>query len=30
MVQGYFDHHNNIRPNSANSYITLKDMLAGR
>ena len=30
MVQGYFDHHNNIRPNSATSYITPKDMLAGR
>jgi hypothetical protein len=30
MVQGYFDHHNNIRPNSATSYITPKDLLAGR
>jgi hypothetical protein len=29
-VQGYVDHYNNIRLNSAIGYITPKDMLAGR
>ena len=30
MVQGYVDHYNNVRLNSATGYITPKDMLAGR
>jgi len=30
LVQGYVDHYNNVRLNSATSYITSKDMLAGR
>ncbi|MBZ5621347.1 MAG: hypothetical protein LAQ69_21855 [Acidobacteriia bacterium] len=30
LVQGYVDHYNNIRLNSATGYITPKDMLAGR
>jgi transposase InsO family protein len=30
MVQGYVEHYNNIRLNSAIGYITPKDMLAGR
>jgi putative transposase len=29
-VQGYVDHYNNLRLNSAIGYITPKDMLAGR
>jgi len=29
-VQGYVDHYNNVRLNSATGYITPKDMLAGR
>ena len=29
-MQGYVDHYNNIRLNSATGYITPKDMLAGR
>ena len=28
-MQGYFDHYNNIRLNSATGYVTPKDMLAG-
>ena len=28
-MQGYVDHYNNVRLNSATSYITPKDMLAG-
>jgi len=30
LVQGYVDHYNNVRLNSATSYITPKDMLVGR
>jgi transposase InsO family protein len=30
LVEGYIDHYNNIRLNSATGYITPKDMLAGR
>jgi Integrase core domain len=30
LVQGYVEHYNNIRLNSAIGYITPKDMLAGR
>ena len=30
LVQGYFNHYNNVRLNSVTGYITLKDMLAGR
>jgi putative transposase len=30
LVQGYVEHYNNIRPNSAVGYITPKDMLAAR
>ena len=30
LVQGYVDHYNNVRLNSATGYITPKDMLAGR
>ncbi len=29
-MQGYVDHYNNVRLNSATGYITPKDMLAGR
>jgi hypothetical protein len=29
-VQGYVDHYNDVRLNSAVGYITPKDMLAGR
>jgi hypothetical protein len=29
-VQGYVDHYNNLRLNSAIGYIMPKDMLAGR
>ena len=29
-MQGYVEHYNNIRLNSAIGYITPKDMLAGR
>jgi len=29
-VQGYVEHYNNIRLNSAIGYITPRDMLAGR
>ena len=29
-MQGYFEHYNNIRLNSAIGYITPNDMLAGR
>ena len=29
-VQGYVEHYNNIRLNSAIGYVTPKDMLAGR
>ncbi len=29
-MQGYVEHYNNVRLNSAIGYITLKDMLAGR
>jgi len=29
LVQGYVDHYNNVRLNSATSYITPKDMLVG-
>ena len=28
--EGYVDHYNNVRLNSATGYITPKDMLAGR
>ena len=30
LVQGYVDHYNDVRLNSAVGYITPKDMLAGR
>jgi hypothetical protein len=30
LVQGYVDHYNNVRFNSATGYITSKDLLAGR
>jgi Integrase core domain len=30
LVQGYVEHYNNVRLNSAVGYITPKDMLAGR
>ena len=30
LVQGYVEHYNNIRLNSAIGYITPKDMLAGQ
>src|SRR5215472_4433344 len=30
LVQGYVEHYNNLRLNSAICYITPKDMLAGR
>jgi putative transposase len=30
LVQGYVEHYNNIRLNSAVGYITPKDMLAAR
>src|SRR6476620_4608978 len=30
LVEGYVDHHNNVRLDSAVGYITPKDMLAGR
>ena len=30
LVNGYVDHYNNVRLNSATGYITPKDMLAGR
>ena len=30
LVEGYVEHYNNIRLNSAIGYITPKDMLAGR
>jgi putative transposase len=30
VVDGYVDHYNNARLNSATGYITPKDMLAGR
>lgn len=30
LVEGYVDHYNNIRLNSAVGHITPKDMLAGR
>ena len=30
LVQGYGDHYNNVRLNSATGYITPKEMLAGR
>ncbi|MBI5083086.1 MAG: hypothetical protein HZB13_00590 [Acidobacteria bacterium] len=29
-MQGYVEHYNNVRPNSAVGYITPKDRLAGR
>jgi hypothetical protein len=29
LVQGYVEHYNNVRLNSATGYITPKDMLAG-
>jgi hypothetical protein len=29
LVEGYVDHYNNVRLNSATGYITPKDMLAG-
>jgi putative transposase len=29
LVQGYVEHYNNLRLNSAVGYITPKDMLAG-
>jgi len=29
LVQGYVEHYNNVRLNSAIGYITPKDMLAG-
>ncbi len=30
LVEGYVEHYNNVRLNSAIGYITRKDMLAGR
>jgi putative transposase len=30
LVEGYVDHYNNVRLNSATGYITPKDMLARR
>jgi hypothetical protein len=30
LVEGYVEHYNNVRLNSAIGYITPKDMLAGR
>src|SRR5499425_3753048 len=30
LVEGYVDHYNDVRLNSATGYITPKDMLAGR
>ena len=30
LVQGYVEHYNNVRLNSAVGHITPKDMLAGR
>jgi hypothetical protein len=30
LVQGYVEHYNNVRLNSAVGYITPKDMLIGR
>jgi putative transposase len=30
LVEGYVEHHNDVRLNSATGYITPKDMLAGR
>ena len=30
LVEGYVEHYNNVRLNSANGYIAPKDMLAGR
>jgi hypothetical protein len=30
VVEGYVEHYNNVRLNSAVGYITPKDMLAGR
>ena len=30
LVEGYVDHYNNVRLNSATGYITPKDILAGR
>jgi putative transposase len=30
VVEGYVEHYNNVRLNSAIGYITPKDMLAGR
>ena len=30
LVQGYVEHYNNVRLNSAIGYITPKDTLAGR
>ena len=30
LVEGYVEHYNNVRLNSAVGYITPKDMLAGR
>src|SRR5262249_1684300 len=29
LVEGYVDHYNNVRLNSATGYVTPKDMLAG-
>ena len=29
-MEGYVEHYNNVRLNSATGYITPKDMLAGR
>jgi hypothetical protein len=30
LIEGYVDHYNNVRLNSATGYITPKDVLAGR
>ena len=30
LVEGYVEHYNNVRLNSATGYITLNEMLAGR
>ena len=30
LVEGYVEHYNNVRLNSAIGYITPKDMLAGK